>query len=119
MAKGHWQIYNWESDDKKSESFSGKCESVPIEMVPHGIVKTALRICSFIGNGLYGVDLKEWHGHPIVIEVNDNPSIDAGIEDGVGKSKVYLAIMRSLRHRIEERMNAAQHKLQQHEREWF
>jgi glutathione synthase/RimK-type ligase-like ATP-grasp enzyme len=54
-----------------------------------------------------------------VIEVNDNPSIDAGIEDGVGKSKVYLAIMRSLRHRIEERMNAAQHKLQQHEREWF
>ena len=119
MAKGHWQIYNWESDDKQSESFSGKCESVPIEMVPHGIVKTALRICSLIGNGLYGVDLKEWHGHPIVIEVNDNPSIDAGIEDGVGKSKVYLAVMRSLRHRIEERMNAAQHKLQQHEREWF
>ena len=119
MAKGHWQIYNWESDDKQSEEFSGKCESVPIEMVPHGIVKTALRICSLIGNGLYGVDLKEWHGHPIVIEVNDNPSIDAGIEDGVGKSKVYLAIMRSLRHRIEERMNAAQHKLQQHEREWF
>ena len=119
MAKGHWQIYNWESNDKQSEEFSGKCESIPIEMVPHGIVKTALKICSLIGNGLYGVDLKEWHGHPIVIEVNDNPSIDAGIEDGVGKSKVYLAIMRSLRHRIEDRMNAAQHKLQQHEREWF
>lgn len=117
MAKDHWQIYNWDSKDK--DEVCGKYDCLPIEMVPHGIVKTALRICSLIGNGLYGVDLKDWHGHPIVIEVNDNPSIDAGIEDGVGKNKVYLAIMRSLRRRIEERMNAAQHKLQQHEREFF
>ena len=54
-----------------------------------------------------------------MIEVNDNPSIDHGIEDLVGKKKIYLAIMKSLRHRIEDRMHAAQHKLIQHEREWF
>ena len=61
------------------------------------------------------MDLKEIHGHPVVIEVNDNPSIDHGIEDLVGKKKIYLTIMRSLRHRIEERMHAAQHKIHQHE----
>ena len=117
MAKGHWQIYNWGSKNK--DTLCGKCECIPIEMVPHGIVKTALKICGMIGNGLYGVDLKEWHGKPIVVEVNDNPSIDAGIEDAVGKKKVYLAIMRSLRHRIEDRLNAAQQKILQHEREFY
>lgn len=117
MAKDHWQIYNWDSKDK--DEVCGNFDCLPIEMVPHGIVKTALRICSMIGNGLYGVDLKEHNGKAIVIEVNDNPSIDAGIEDQVGKKKIYLAIMRSLRHRIEDRMNAAQHKLLQHERDFW
>ena len=48
----------------------------------------------------------------MVIEVNDNPSIDSGIEDQVGGEAIYLAIMRSLRHRIEERLNTAQQKIQ-------
>ena len=65
------------------------------------------------------MDLKEINGHPVVIEVNDNPSIDHGIEDQVGKKKIYLAVMRSLRHRIEDRQNAAQQKVMQHEREMF
>ena len=117
MAKDHWQIYNWDSKDKNE--VCGKWDCLPIESVPHGIVKTALRVASLIGNGLYGVDLKEINGHPVVIEVNDNPSIDHGIEDQVGKKKIYLAIMRSLRHRIEDRQNAAQQKVLQHERDMF
>ena len=117
MAKNHWQIYNWDSKDKQGTC--GKWDCLPIESVPHGIVKTALRVSSLIGNGLYGVDLKEINGHPVVIEVNDNPSIDHGIEDLVGKKKLYLTIMRSLRHRIEERMHAAQHKLIQHEKDFW
>lgn len=51
--------------------------------------------------------------------MNDNPSIDAGIEDQVGKKKLYLSVMRSLRHRIEDRLNAAQQKVIQHEREMW
>ena len=117
MAKDHWQIYNWNSADK--DEICGMFDTVPIEMVPHGIVKTALRVASMIGNGLYGVDLKEVNGKPMVIEVNDNPSIDAGIEDQVAKKKLYLSIMRSLRHRIEDRLNAAQQKILQHEREVY
>jgi glutathione synthase/RimK-type ligase-like ATP-grasp enzyme len=36
-----------------------------------------------------------------VIEVNDNPSIDAGVEDLVLKDELYLAVIRSITHRIE------------------
>ena len=117
MAKDHWQIYNWDSLDK--EEICGRFDCIPIESVPHGIVKTALRVAGLIGNGLYGVDLKEIDGNPEVIEVNDNPSIDAGIEDQILKKRIYLAIMRSLRHRIEDRLNAAQQKVIHHEREMW
>ena len=34
-----------------------------------------------IGNGFYGVDLKQAGNEYVVIEVNDNPSINAGEED--------------------------------------
>ena len=34
-----------------------------------------------IGNGLYGVDIKNNNGDAYVIEVNDNPSLESG-EDG-------------------------------------
>lgn len=108
MAKDHWQIYNWNSHDK--EEVMGMFETVPLESVPHGVVKLAVKIAGMIGNGLYGVDLKEINGKAMVIEVNDNPNIDADVEDQVIKDEVYLAVMRSLRHRIETRLKAHQHK---------
>ena len=86
MAKDHWQIYNWKSEDKNE--ICGNFDCLPIESVPHGIVKAALRVSAMIGNGLYGVDLKEVNGKPVVIEVNDNPNIDAGIEDQVAKENL-------------------------------
>jgi glutathione synthase/RimK-type ligase-like ATP-grasp enzyme len=52
-----------------------------------------LRATSLIGKGLYGVDMKEKDGRFYVIEVNDNPNIDAGIEDKVLKDKLYSIIM--------------------------
>jgi len=36
-----------------------------------------------------------------VIEVNDNPSIDAGVEDIVLKDELYLTVIRSIINRIE------------------
>lgn len=104
MAKDHWQIYNWNSPDK--EEIVGNFETVPMESVPHGIVKLATKVSAMIGTGLYGVDLKEINGKPMVIEVNDNPNIDADIEDQVIKEEAYLSIMRSLRRRIETRLHA-------------
>jgi len=41
----------------------------------------ALKACEVIGHGLYGVDIKEFNGNYVVVEVNDNPSIYAGHED--------------------------------------
>lgn len=113
MAKDHWQIYNWNSKEKAE--ISGQFESIPIEHVPHGVIKTALRVSALIGNGLYGVDLKEVHGKAIVIEINDNPNIDAGVEDLVYKKKIYLSVIRSLKNRIETRLKNAQLKIEKQE----
>ena len=43
----------------------------------------ALLAANLIGDGLYGVDMKMTARGPVVIEVNDNPNIDAGAEDSV------------------------------------
>ena len=58
-------------------------------------------MANLIGDGLYGVDLKETtDGRILMIEVNDNPNIDAGIEDKVAGQKLYLGIMQELLNRV-------------------
>ncbi len=51
--------------------------------------------------GLYGVDIKEVNGKFYIIEVNDNPSIDAGVEDAHLGDQLYLNIMSSISNRID------------------
>ena len=99
MASGHWQIYNWESGE--DGEFSGKSETLPVSEVPSYVLKAALKATSLIGNGLYGVDVKELNGKAYVIEVNDNPNIDDGIEDLILRDELYLRIMQSIFNRIE------------------
>ncbi|MCW8881535.1 MAG: RimK family alpha-L-glutamate ligase, partial [Sedimenticola sp.] len=64
-------------------------------------VDTALKAANLIGNGLYGVDLKETENGIVVIEVNDNPSIDSGVEDQVLGDALYEQIMEEFLVRIE------------------
>lgn len=60
----------------------GKVETVPVGDAPREVVEAALQASAVVGNGLYGVDLKQTEdGRVMVIEVNDNPSINAGDED--------------------------------------
>jgi len=92
MAKDHWQIYNWDSKDESEGLF----ETLPVEKVPKNVIETALRAAKFIGKSLYGVDLKEIDGKVYVIEINDNPSIDAGIEDKVLGEQLYRAVIEKL-----------------------
>ncbi|OIQ52243.1 Ribosomal protein S6--L-glutamate ligase [Pseudodesulfovibrio hydrargyri] len=102
MANNHWQIYNWqESEDQDGDGFSGRSETIPVDEVPPHILKAAIQASSLIGNGLYGVDLKDMGGKAYVIEVNDNPNVDAGIEDLVLGDELYERIMRSIHNRIE------------------
>ena len=91
MASAHWQILNWNAQEEDSRT--GNVEVMAVDQAPSGLLKTALKATSLIGKGLYGVDMKEIDGKYYVIEVNDNPSIDAGIEDKVLKDKLYSIIM--------------------------
>lgn len=98
MARGHWQICNWNGSPAGRE---GKSETLRVEEAPAEVVQTALKAANLIGNGLYGVDLKEVDGKVYVIEVNDNPSIDVGIEDKMLKEDLYTAVIRSFINRID------------------
>ncbi len=53
-------------------------ESVPETKVPPGVISLGIDAAKAIGNGLYGVDIKNSNGDACVIEVNDNPSIESG-----------------------------------------
>lgn len=90
MAKDHWQIYNWGA--MKGKRF-GASENVPFHEVPEVIIKLALKCTRLIGNGLYGVDIKSQGDKHYVIEVNDNPNIDAGVEDKISGESLYDFIM--------------------------
>jgi glutathione synthase/RimK-type ligase-like ATP-grasp enzyme len=101
MADGHWQILKRDGTGKKEDV--GRAETVPVEMAPTRVVKTALKAANHIGKGLYGVDLKEVSGKVYMIEVNDNPNVDAGFEDEVLGDELYLRVMRTFFARVTAR----------------
>jgi glutathione synthase/RimK-type ligase-like ATP-grasp enzyme len=100
MAKGHWQIRGGKTVDKPR---FGRVEAVAPEDAPAGAVEVGVRAASLMGNDLYGVDVKEVDGRYLVMEVNDNPSLEAGDEDAVLKDELYLTIMRAFLERLEAR----------------
>lgn len=97
MARDHWQIYNHAAGQ---DGEFGAAEYLLIEDTPQQIVKAAVRASLQMGRGLYGVDLKEIGGKPVVIEVNDNPNIDAGYEDSRQGDFVYDAVISYFREQI-------------------
>lgn len=100
MARGHWQIVKKMAPGRYHY---GRVEAVPLGEVPRRVLKIALKAASAIGDGLYGVDLKQHDKRIVVTEVNDNPNIDAGVEDSILGDRLYLIIMQSIRDRIEKR----------------
>lgn len=97
MAKGHWQIYDWHGAQEQKE---GDHETLPIHLVPEAILKIALKSTRLIGDGLYGVDIKSHGDKYYVIEVNDNPNIDNGLEDQILGPNLYDQIMNVFLQRI-------------------
>lgn len=77
MAKSHWQIYNHSARSHKS----GNADAMAVDSVPKNVIKTALKAAKCMGSGFYGVDLKAHGKRAVIIEVNDNPSVDMGVED--------------------------------------
>lgn len=101
MAEKHWQIIG---KDKKGRDTFGRFETFPVAQVPRQVIRTAAKAAKLIGEGLYGVDLKQTDKEVVIIEVNDNPSIDTGIEDTVLGEELYLKIMDVFRCRVEDRI---------------
>ncbi|TFH64202.1 MAG: RimK family alpha-L-glutamate ligase, partial [Gemmatimonadales bacterium] len=100
MAKGHWQIIH---GDGSAATRYGGVEAVAPEDAPASVLAMALKAANLMGDGFYGVDLKMQDGHVFVVEVNDNPNLDAGYEDRVGGKELYRKIMATFLARLEVR----------------
>jgi glutathione synthase/RimK-type ligase-like ATP-grasp enzyme len=103
MAPGHWQVVKREPQRK----VEGSTTTITVGEAPEAVVRTAVRAANLIGDGLYGVDVKEAGGKCYVMEVNDNPNIDAGIEDALLKDALYRDIIGVFLRRIRERRGIA------------
>jgi len=100
MAKKHWQIIKRDTSGKITAD--GAADTIPVEEAPGALLRTALRAANLIGDGLYGVDIKQVKNKFYLVEINDNPNIDAGVEDGVLKDALYQNIMQVFLKRIEQ-----------------
>ncbi|MBD3669229.1 MAG: RimK family protein [Gammaproteobacteria bacterium] len=103
MSAKHWQIVHYHQDGGVSE---GGFQTLPVDRVPAEVLEVALKAVKHIGPSLYGVDLKQTDKGLFVIEVNDNPNIDAGIEDKVLKDELYRRVMAEFVTRLERRYAA-------------
>jgi glutathione synthase/RimK-type ligase-like ATP-grasp enzyme len=100
MSKSHWQIVKHGAGGDFEQ---GNAKTLPISSAPPEVVKVALDAANLIGDGLYGVDVKENDNGVYVIEVNDNPNIDAGIEDAILGDDLYYVILKEFVRRMETR----------------
>jgi glutathione synthase/RimK-type ligase-like ATP-grasp enzyme len=86
MAKKHWQIVHHRNGGRAVE---GGFRTVAIAAAPREVVDAGVRAARLIGNGLYGVDIKQSNGGVFVIEVNDNPNLNHDVEDAAEGDAVW------------------------------
>ena len=98
MAKKHWQIVKHGADGKALE---GGFHTPSLGEAPPAVIDVGLRAAQLIGDGLYGVDLKETADGIFVVEVNDNPNIDHGVEDQGEKDQVWIDLTKWFIDRLE------------------
>jgi glutathione synthase/RimK-type ligase-like ATP-grasp enzyme len=99
MARGHWQIVKHRSDGSARE---GGFRTFDLDRAPEQLLDVATRAARPIGDGLYGVDIKQTDRGFVVMEVNDNPNIDHGIEDQVGKDEIWIRLIKWFVDRLEQ-----------------
>lgn len=101
MSGKHWQIVNHRPDGSFRQ---GDFKTYALDDVPREVVEVATRAAQLVGNGLYGVDLKQTDNGVFVIEINDNPNLDSGVEDKVLKDDLYREILAEFISRIDGRV---------------
>jgi glutathione synthase/RimK-type ligase-like ATP-grasp enzyme len=99
MARGHWQVVKYRPDGSARE---GGFRAFGLDQAPREVIDMAVRAARPIGDGFYGVDLKQTDNGIVVMEVNDNPSLEHGIEDAVGKDEIWMRLLRWFVERFEQ-----------------
>lgn len=99
MARNHWQIYKQHAGGKMT---GGRWDTLPVGEAPPAVVDLGLRAANAIGDGFYGVDIKDLDGRYVVMEVNDNPSVERGVEDQVLGDALYEAVAQVFRSRLDQ-----------------
>jgi glutathione synthase/RimK-type ligase-like ATP-grasp enzyme len=99
MARGHWQVVKYRPDGSSQE---GGFRAFELDQAPSEVLDIAVRAAKPIGDGFYGVDLKQTDRGIVVMEVNDNPNLEHGIEDQVGKDEIWMRLLRWFTDRFEQ-----------------
>src|SRR5713101_607163 len=99
MARGHWQIVKQRHDGSSRE---GGFRTFELDQAPPDLIDIAVRAARPIGEGFYGIDVKETERGFIVMEVNDNPNLEHGIEDQVGKDEIWTRLLKWFIERFEQ-----------------
>ncbi len=91
MPKGGWKV----KSIVNGKNIWG--DTVPIfrKNIPRRLENLAVKVSKCVGDGLYGLDIKEVNGEYYCIEINDNPSFYGGLEDGKDKD-IYEKIIERL-----------------------
>jgi glutathione synthase/RimK-type ligase-like ATP-grasp enzyme len=97
MADGHWQIYHHGEKATKE----GDHETIAVQHAPRAVLQLALQTANAVGDGFYGVDIKTVNGRQVLMEINDNPSVDRGVEDAVLGDELYERVMKVFKARVD------------------
>ena len=92
IPKKRWKILTYTPEGR---TIHGPVKGVELKDADPGLLDTAQKAAAAVGNGLYGVDLKQVSDGYLAIEVNDNPTIMAGDEDQKA-SHLYERLVRYL-----------------------
>lgn len=92
IPKKRWKILTYTPEGR---TVYGPIKALKLSEAPQVLLDMAVKAAAAVGNGLYGVDLKQVDDQFIVIEVNDNPTINAGEEDQVN-GDLYERLIRFL-----------------------
>lgn len=91
MSPNHWQIVKY-SENNIIES-EGDGESIPTYSVPFPIIESAKKVACLLDHALYGLDIKLIDGKAYLIEINDNPNFNYGMEDMTNRDEIYNKII--------------------------
>lgn len=91
IPKGGWKV----RAKINGRQIWGDVEAISRKNISKELKKISIKTSKCIGDGLYGLDIKEVNGNYFVIEINDNPSIHAGHEDAKN-SDIYMKIIKKL-----------------------